>query len=102
MHYIDELKKVIHDLHGCEAEYLETVPVKEMFQGQVVWDGEVEVFNLRGHPTASNGYAWAYQTDTGRRFMAVLGLPPVDSPLNAVRAAIMSDAKKSKQQSGQT
>ncbi len=36
----------------------------------------------------------AYQTDNGRRIMAVLEVPPVDSPLNAVRAAIVSDAKK--------
>lgn len=94
MHYIDELKRVIHDLHGCEAEYLETVPVKEVFQDQIAWEGEVEVFTIRGHPLATKCFAWAYQTDNGRRFMAVLEVPPVDSPLNAVRAAIVSDAKK--------
>ncbi len=94
MHYIDELKKVILDLHGCEAEYLETVPVKEVFQDQIAWEGEVEVFSILGHPLATKCFAWAYQTDTGRRFMAVLEVSPVDSPLNAVRAAIVSDAKK--------
>lgn len=86
---------MIRDLHGCDAEYAETVPVTEIFQDQIVWDGEVEVFEILGHPTAKRCYAWAYPTDTGgRRFMAVLEVPPVDSPLNAVRAAILSDAKK--------
>ena len=93
MDYIDELKSVILDLHGCEAAYLETAPVKEVFQGQTVWDGDVEVFEIHGHPKAKRCYAWAYQTEMKRRFMAVLELPPVDSPLNAVRIAIMSDAK---------
>lgn len=100
MDYIDELKDVILKLHGVKADYLETVPVKETFQDQIVWEGEVEVFNIRGHPQATKCYAWAYQTDTGRRFLAVLELPPVDSPINAVRAAIMSDVKKDKQQNG--
>lgn len=94
MVYIDDLKKAICDLHGYKADYAETVPVKEVFGDQVVWDGDVEVFDIRGHPTANRCYAWSYQTDNGgRRFMAVLEIPPVDSALNAVRAAILSDAK---------
>jgi hypothetical protein len=30
---------------------------------------------------------------TGERFVAVLEIPPVESPLTAVRAAIVADAK---------
>lgn len=94
MHYIDKLKQAISDLHGCSATYLETVPVKEVFQGQTVWDGEVEVFAV-DHPKTARAFAWSYKTDAGtERFMAVLELPPVDSPENAVRAAILSDAKQ--------
>jgi hypothetical protein len=39
---------------------VETVPVIERFQGQTVWEGEVGVFDLSGHPKASRGDAWAY------------------------------------------
>lgn len=93
MDYIDKLKDAIRHLHGCEADYVETVPVKEVFQGQTVWDGKVEVFTV-DHPQTSRAYAWSYRTDTGgERFLAVLELPPVDSAENAVRAAILSDAK---------
>jgi len=63
MNYIEELKGVIGRLHGCEADLVETVPVIETFQGQTVWQGEVEVFNLRGHPKATRCYAWAYEKD---------------------------------------
>jgi hypothetical protein len=27
-----------------------SVPFTELFQGQVVWDGVIEVFKLKGHP----------------------------------------------------
>jgi hypothetical protein len=71
---------------------MESVPVKEFFQGQTVWEGVVQVFNLRGHPTAKRCYAWSHAT-TGekRRFVAVLHQGPVDSPEKAVRAAIVQE-----------
>lgn len=100
MDYIGELKKVFRRLHGCEAEHAATVPVKEVFQGQTVWEGEVEVFNLRGHPKAKRGYAWAHamgEDDGGKRYVAVLELPPVESAQTAVRAAIVDEIKKHRQ-----
>ena len=65
-----------------------------MFQGRVVWDGTVEVFDLTGHPTltASRAYARSHGADSGgRRFVAVLHAPPVDTPLKAVRAALVAE-----------
>jgi hypothetical protein len=95
MKYTDELKGVIGRLHGCEADHVETVPITEYFQGKVVWDGSVEVFKVRGHPKAKRCYAWAYTDDEGKRkYTAVLELPPVDSPRSAVKAAIVSEARK--------
>jgi len=48
----------------------------------------VEVFDLVGHTKAQRCYAWAYDVETGSRTVAVLELPPVISPITAVRAAI--------------
>jgi hypothetical protein len=96
MDYISELKDAIRRLHGCDAEHVETVPVKEVFQDRVVWQGEVEVFNIRGHPKAKRAYAWSHETDRGKRYVAVLELPPVDSAQTAVRAAIIDEARKQK------
>jgi hypothetical protein len=44
--YIQELQDVIRRLHGAEAKHVESVPIKEEFQGKTVWDGIVEVFDL--------------------------------------------------------
>lgn len=91
---IEELQNAIRRLHECEADYLETVPVTETFQGQAVWQGEVEVFNLRGHPKAMRCYAWSHETEgKGKRVVAVLELPPVVSAQTAVKAAIVAEMK---------
>jgi hypothetical protein len=92
--YLEELRGVIRRLHGVEATHVESVPVKEMFRGQTVWDGVVEVFDLRGHPTANRVYAWAHDTDDPqkpRRHVTVLHIPPVTSALAAVKAAIVQE-----------
>jgi len=85
---------VIHQLHGCDSKHVETVPVHEVFRGKTVWQGDVEVFDLIGHPKAKRCFAWSHMEgpdDTGERFVAVLEIPPVESPETAVRAAILSD-----------
>jgi hypothetical protein len=92
---IAELQGAILKLHGAHAEHVESVPVRETFQGQVVWDGTVEVFDLTGHATASRAYAWSHEADSGgRRFVAVLHAPPVDTPLKAVRAALVAEHRE--------
>lgn len=93
-HYIKELQDMICRLHGAEATHVESVPVKETFQGKTVWEGIVEVFDLRGHPTASRAYAWAHETDdpnNPQRRVAVLHLQPIKSAQDAVRAAIVQE-----------
>jgi hypothetical protein len=88
------LLDAIRHMHGCEAVHVESVAVRETFQGAVVWDGEVQVFDVTGHPTARRCYAWSHATEGAkRRFYAVLHAPPVDSPLTAVRASIVAETK---------
>ena len=95
--YIERLQMVIHQLHGCGSQHVETVPVHEVFRGETVWQGAVEVFALAGHAKAKRCFAWSHREgkgDEGERFVAVLEIPPVESPETAVRASIVSDAKK--------
>ena len=91
-----ELQNAILNLHGCKATWIKSVPVKEIFEGEVVWEGVVQVFDLIDHPTAKKCYAWSYQVDnTGkRRFVVVLHQNPVKSPVDAVKAFIVNEYKK--------
>ena len=87
--YLARLQVAISHLHGCGALWLESTPVHEIFNGQTVWQGDVEVFDLNGHPKARRCYAWANPegpADTGELFVTVLELPPVISAVSAVRA----------------
>jgi hypothetical protein len=97
VNHIEELQDVIRKLHGSESTHVETVPVKETFQGQTVWEGKVEVFALHDHPKASRVYAWSHDTDDAdspRRHVTVLHIPPATSPLKAVQASIVSDYRE--------
>ena len=88
------LRRAFAELHQCEAQWSETVPVVEQFQGKTVWEGDVEVFFLAGHPKASKGYAWAYDKAKGSEVVAVLELPPVISPKTAVQASIVGKLRE--------
>ena len=96
MNYIEELKNAIRKLHGAEATHVETVPVKETHEGQTVWEGEVEVFEI-DHPKTSRVYAWAHETDDPerpRRHVTVLHIPPATSPRKAVQLSIVKDFRE--------
>jgi hypothetical protein len=97
MTHIQELRDVIHHLHGATASHMESVPVTDSFQGQTVWDGVVEVFHLEGHPKTDRIYAWIHATDDPakpKRHVTVLHIPPVISPQTAVKAAIVQEFKE--------
>ena len=93
------MQLTVEHLHKCSAVYSRTEPVHERFKGQTVWHGDVEVFDLIGHPKAKRCYAWSHldkPDDSEERFVAVLEIPPVDSAQRAVQVQIVKDAKKGK------
>ena len=92
---IEDLKKAVEMTHGGKASLSRSVPVKETFDGKIVWEGVVHAFNLEGHPAATRAYAWSspIEGSTKRRFFAVLHIPPVTGPVEAVRAAIVAEHK---------
>jgi hypothetical protein len=94
----DQLKQAVEGMHGGTATLSQSVPVHEEFEGKVVWEGVVHVFDLTGHPTATRAYAWSspIEGSTKRQFFAVLHQPPVDSPQAAVRAAIVARHRTAK------
>jgi hypothetical protein len=94
--YIARLKKAIRDLHGCDSEHVETISVHEQFQGQTVWRGEVEAFEIRGHPKAARCYAWSSWLESGgtrEEFFAVVQSPPIVTAVDAVRASLATETR---------
>jgi hypothetical protein len=102
VHYIEELQGVIRKLHGVESRHVESIPIKETYKGQTVWEGVVEVFELIGHPSASRIYAWTHNTDdpsNPHRQVTVLHSHPIQSARDAVRAAIVQEFRSMEPQS---
>jgi len=94
MNDIEKLRAIIRTIHDAEASHVLSVPVTETLNGQTVWDGVVEVFDLSGHPKANRIYAWSHDTDdpaNPKRYVTVLHIPPVISPQTAVKAAIVQE-----------
>jgi hypothetical protein len=88
------LKKAIRETHGCDSRHVESVPVTEHFEGKVAWQGTVEVFDLIGHPNAKRAYAWTYRDGDQNKTIAVLAIPPVESPQSAVKVAMAAKARQ--------
>jgi hypothetical protein len=89
---VQRLRKVIRDLHGVESSHLRSERVREELRGETLWEGTVEVFALKGHPKAGLAYGWSRATDEGgRRYIAVLGVHPIKSALDAVRVHLVAE-----------
>ena len=77
----------------CKAQHAFSTAVLEDFEGQLVWDGMVETFELESHPTAKLGYAFYFVENDAPIIKTVLGVPPADTPQNAVKVAIAAEAR---------
>jgi hypothetical protein len=95
MEYVAELRSTIRRLHKCEASHTRTEAVKEVVNGQVMWEGNVEVFALLGHDQALRCYAWGHLHEDGKwEVTTVLAIPPVVSAQSAVLAAFIARVKE--------
>ena len=95
MNDTDQVRDAVEKMHGGTATLAQSVPVRETFGGKPVWEGVVQVFDLSGHPTATRAYAWSspIEGSTKRRFFAVLHTARINSPVEAVRAAIVTERR---------
>jgi hypothetical protein len=94
----DQLKQAVESQHGGTATFVQAVPVHESHDGKTVWNGAVQVYDLAGSPSgATRAYAWSYGLPDGKRkFFAVLHTGPITGPREAVRAAIVAEARAGK------
>jgi hypothetical protein len=93
----DQLKRAVEAQHGGRATHVQSVPVHESRNGQTIWNGAVQVYDLADSPSgATRAYAWSHGFPDGKRqLFAVLHAGPVTGPREAVRAIVaQSRAKK--------
>ncbi len=85
MNYLEALKQAIESLHKCTASHVSSIKASDFWKGEKVWDADIELFRLRGHPEAEYCYAWNFP-----KVVIILKIPPIDTPADAVRIALIS------------
>lgn len=85
-----ELRHAVESEHQCSAKFVQSVPVHESSAGRTVWNGAVQVFDLKDSPSgATRAYAWSRSLADGtRKNFTVLHEGPVTGPREAVKASI--------------
>jgi hypothetical protein len=93
---ISEFRLAIHQTHNCEVEKLEkVVRVVVLQQHGPAWEGDIHVFQLRGHGKASRCYAWPEALgNTATLIRTVLHSEKISSPEQAVRSVLRRRSQK--------
>ena len=88
VHFAEITRAVVQAL-GRPVTHLETVHVIETFHGLPVWDAEVEVFEADELPRI-RVYGCVIEAGDATEYLAILGEPPIDSPVAAVKSWLLS------------
>lgn len=89
--YRENLLTAIEQRAKCTAAYLQTQPVKVTVDGAVLWQGKVEVYQLKDHPQAKQAFGWGFENAQKKmEYIVVVGVAPLDTPLQAVKAFVAS------------
>ena len=81
------LRNTILSVHGVNARWLTVTHVQETDHDQIVWQGEVETFELMKHSQAKYCYAWSIEINDLTVVLTALKIPPVSSPQTAIHLA---------------
>ena len=87
--YRNTVQDAIEGRAKCPAVYQGTQPIKFSMDGKVLFNGKVEVFQLKDHPQAKLAFGWGFENDKKKwEYITVLGVPPLDTPLAAVKGYV--------------
>ena len=92
MALIESLQAAVEALHKTKATHVATTDVN-LYRDEVQWNGKVETFDLKKHKKAKRCFAWSYIDGDEHQYVAVLEIPPIDSPEKAVRLSMGSQIK---------
>ena len=92
---IARLKRAIRRKYKCQAEHVDSRLVVDRLEGRI-WRGQVEVFELTGHPLVGRCYAWFEERSDRLVCQTKLKIGPVSSPQKAVHVAHRRKANRNK------
>jgi quinol monooxygenase YgiN len=81
---ISDLKRVIRSRHDADSHLVAAEHIVHQVGGTTIWEGDVLVFHLVGHPIASKCFVWEMQGEV----QSVLRGPLVPTAEEAVRQTV--------------
>ena len=72
------------------ARHVTSTAVIEVFEGNFIWEGVVETFDVACHPNVKRCYGFAYREDDSLGYATVAETDEVNSPKMAVKAFFAS------------
>ena len=90
-----ELRSAVEWSWSCAASLIQTVPVVAPLDGERIWSVVVHIYELAGCSKADRAYAWSssVQNSPEIRIFSSLHIGPLNSPMNAVRAAVADELR---------
>ena len=88
---VDVFRQAIREKYDSESELVGRERIHEQFDERPAWEGEVLVFKLLDHPTATHCYAW----EKDGRVTTVVHAGSITSPVKAVRRSILDEVEDS-------
>ena len=70
---------------GGIARHVTSTPVIEVFEGNLLWEGVVETFDVACNPTVKRCYGFTYREDDRLQYAAFAETDEVTSPQMAVK-----------------
>jgi hypothetical protein len=78
---------------GGMARHVTSTPVIEVLEGNLLWEGVVETFDVACNPTVKRCYGFTYREDDSLQCAAIAETDEVTSPQMAVKTFIASRAQ---------
>ena len=75
---------------GGTARHVASTAVIEIFEGDLIWEGVVETFEVTCNPNVKRCYGFTYREDDSLGYATIAETDEVNSPKMAVKAFIAS------------
>jgi len=75
---------------GGMARHVTSTAVIEVFEGDLIWEGVVETFEVACNPNVKRCYGFTYREDDSLGYATIAETDEVNSPKLAVKAFVAS------------
>ena len=84
------IKYAVEKNIGNITRHVTSTPVIEVFEGDLIWEGVVETFDVDCNPHVKRCYGFTYREDDSLGYATIAETDEVNSPKMAVKAFVAS------------